>query len=1202
MANGQLGCLLFHSILDYILTITNHHSESLAQEIFYNGLPRSKEEHLVRLGAYYKFLKCSYWLPADQNHYITPSLVSLLVRSVGQEKIDEYAHDVLSSLLSLLTSPNVVVLKVDALPEAWGKLHTASNNYAIVPGVLSDAFFDRLRDLPIGYFTGNASKAFRTWFQWVSYMASSNLQTEAVQSGEYWLALRTGVVNGSTDQRKYCLGIIQQSLLLCKTSFETSSMKFDVDKRETTMKQYQKYCTLFETIVLDRYPNQVQACLSELTALLGPTSDISPAWVTAMLTAALNPKVQDGVRKPIGNWYLNYAITQPESCISHTTFLVEGLLPWATQGSLFSSTLAVTRTSTTCSHGETLMEAMAQLVSAVPVDGVDSNPRASLQNNINQAGTVSNKLSQTTEKRKLTGAVLGYILNTGGNIFAPAIPYLLEGLLKGINHERTISLEAFEIDVVARISGLPAMQEITAELCRTYHVEFCKYRDSFLDKSTRTVQDEPTPDHPLLDFSQAQSTGVNALAGLETLGNFLKELDRTQHKIIQNDAFVPACAHITNKIENCVTDSILPNELLQVLDAFWEEADRQDYPRPVAIRLAPLFFHPTCVRTIIRQQSDASTNELTALLTKALTSLHRSAEGRSYLISGLTASLRRAVFLNPELANILPLDDFFVRFVQNPPTLKKEFLFEIVAAEKLKELLSDKDESKAVFGQRYEAYYGEREWVGYATAIDLLNCIPKDQVPVAKRVMDRLLEPWGTQRAPIPIISKWKNVLQLQIMLLLTEVCVIEDDAEHYLDSFMHALILEPWPRYRYLLEWAIARIYFHFPNKAHHILDNLAKLDDNVPVHIASLMKLALLVAPFLDSEEFALRLVVQLIPLSASPKVQIRHEAHWCFPTVFDLAKDRNWRSITENPAFVALDRQIRNLDKFNAPASTIRTLKMDAVKDFTLTSIFQGQYLTIETPDMEYVANEDFLALKSSDSTTLSHSHASPPRVPLGDPLPAPASAAPPTEQKKPPAVLDAVIESAPAFFQTKSGFDVASLLPSAGRPSAQQKRPASVILIASLIDNPTNLGGLSRIAESFGLEALYIGDLKKTAHKDFKATSVTSEKHFPIRQLKTSEIPSFIIDMKRKGYEVVGIEQTDRSGMLGEGENGSKDVGTLPKKCVLVLGAEKSGITSEVLAVVDRCVEIKTVGVTRSLNVQTAGGIAVYEWWREWGAKL
>ena len=72
------------------------------------------------------------------------------------------------------------------------------------------------------------------------------------------------------------------------------------------------------------------------------------------------------------------------------------------------------------------------------------------------------------------------------------------------------------------------------------------------------------------------------------------------------------------------------------------------------------------------------------------------------------------------------------------------------------------------------------------------------------------------------------------------------------------------------------------------------------------------------------------------------------------------------------------------------------------------------------------------------------------------------------------------------------------------------------------------------------------------------------------------------MKRSGYEVVGIEQTDQSGILGTEDGVEERAGGLPKKCVLVLGSEKGGICAEVLAAVDRCVEIRTVGVTRSLS--------------------
>ncbi|KAL1605003.1 hypothetical protein SLS60_004546 [Paraconiothyrium brasiliense] len=1200
LSDPQFGCLVFDNITGYI-EIASQWNDSLATKDHYHEMQLGKEEHVQKLQAYYKFLKCSYWLPADRYHYITPKLISLIVHSIGKDEVDDHVHDTLSSLLSLLARPSVAVLKTERLSDNWMEPDWNFKKPILLSGALSDLFFDRLRELPLPYFTGNASKAFRTWFQWISYVNANALKTSAVYSPAYWSALRTGLLSGLADQRKYCLGIMQQSLSLCQRNFDASGMTFNFDEKEPTIEQYQKYCALFEIIVLDRYPNQVQACLPELTMLLGSTSLISSTWTTALLAAALNSQIQEGVRKLIGNWYLNYVTSQPESCTTHTSFIAEGFLPWVTQGSLFTSSLMSTRTSTACPHGEALAEALAKLV--VAANGTTPKSEA--------CSPYSQKQPVVSEKKAIIRGVLKYITDTEGRIFSSAVLYLLEGLLKGISHG-DILLDIAEIDMIVSISRIPALPEIAADLCRTYCAQLCGYRNpqipsaeflpaqAFVDKALGNVREETGDDTDTP--AQADSKSERPT----TLKAFLEELDRSQHKIIQNEKFVPGCAQLTASLESGAPGSFLPDEILQMLDAFWEEADRQDYCRPVAIRLPALIFHPTCVQHCLSQRKDEieATTNLIALLTRALTSLHRFAEGRTYLVSALATSLRKAIFLHPGILNIIPSGDFFVRFIENPPVLKKEFLFEVVAAQKLQDHLPRLTHGKPVLRRDYEAYYGEREWIGYAAIIDSLNRVPDNQVDVIKQVMKRLLEPWRTQKAPIPIISKSKNVLQLQIMLLLTESCVTEEDADWYLDSFMHALVLEPWPRYRYLLEWIITRIYFRFPSKAGRMLEDLANLDENSPVHIASLMKLALLAAPYLDSDDFALKLMVQLIPFSASPKIQIRHEAHWCFPTLFNLAKERKWTCIADNPAFVALDQHVRSLDKFKDPPPTIRTLKLDVVKDFTLTNIFQGRYLRLETPDIGYVAHEDFVSLNESDASLASRFRASPPRVPLGEPLP-PTALTPIVpvwkKQTPPDPTSTPSTELTPTFHQTKSGFDIASLLPPAGPPSAQQTRPASVILIASLIDNPTNLGGLSRISESFGLEALYIDDLKKTAHKDFKATSVTSEKHFPIRELKIPSIPSFVVEMKREGYEVVGIEQTDKSGMLGEDGNGGKGLGTLPRKCVLVLGAERSGITAEVLAVVDRCVEIKTVGVTRSLNVQTAGGIAVYEWWREWGGK-
>lgn len=751
----------------------------------------------------------------------------------------------------------------------------------------------------------------------------------------------------------------------------------------------------------------------------------------------------------------------------------------------------------------------------------------------------------------------------------------------------TVGLSQQAISEVLRISRTPGLPEIATDLYKVYCRRLCEFAAPDVDLASVPGYDALQSRVEQLKLTEITSNSTSSASKLASLTDFLDTLRETKHASIQGAAYATACSQLAAFLDNADPASVDSDELHAALDAMWEEADRREFNRSNVIHLPGLLFHPVCIQVCLRERTsaDESRSSLEALLTKAVESLQQLSEGRSYILAIFATSLRRAALSYPAIIEVLPYEDVIRRFFTHPPAAKSEFLFEVAAADKLERYIPHRT---------YSAYYGQREWHAYAAWIDLLNRFPEEQKHVAKRVFDSLLEPWAGQKGSIPVIAKWKNVFQLQAMLVLVEHCISENDADAYLDKFMHALTVEQWPRFRFVLEWIITRIYFHHRSKVDRILKDLGHLDESSPIHIASLMKLAVLAAPFLDSEEFVLNLIIQLIPFSASQKVHIRHEAHLSFPMIYELAERKGWKAITANPGFSVLNTHIRQTEKFNNPAWSIRTLRIDAVADFTLTEIFQGQYLYIETPEPERVAHDDFVALaQSDDNLTLPTA-----RITLGSPR---TQTTIPINPKPVEYVFDEDgVKS--NFYQTKSGFDFTSLLPAPGAPHLQTKQPASVILIASLIDNPTNLGGLSRISESFGLETLYINDIRKTAHKDFKATSVTSEKHLPIKELREANVPPFLTQMKTKGYEIIGIEQTDRSGVLGDEETEGKDKGTLPRRCVLVLGAEKSGITPEVLSVLDRCVEIRTVGVTRSLNVQTAGGIAVFEWWREWGGRV
>ncbi|KAH6876215.1 hypothetical protein BKA58DRAFT_137477 [Alternaria rosae] len=1145
-------------------------------------------ESIETARAYLEFLKCSFWIPAASSYMVDSQSLTLLSSFIGIEGLDDTAHDTLSAFFSLLKS------KRERSPTDLG-------------AVIDQSIWNRLNALDMACFAARSSKIYRSWFQWISLAASAGIKFTCVSTEEYWRKLRLGLVKGHADQRKYCLGIIRQSFFATSEDIDTPTMRYEASGKER--EQYDLYTTLFETIVLHRYSGQVEDCLKSMTTLLGSSSAINPsritpAMTTTLLTAALNPLIQESVRKMIGRWYMDFVIERRGDLSGHINFLFDGFLPWATDGSLFTSTLTATRSSTTCAHGDALATVISRFVS-------DTEDSPSFVPSVDYA--VSEVGVDNRNGRAIILGIVRYLVNAGGRMFQPAILYLMHGLIEGLKtrYERSPQhhkLEISEITEIISLSRLPGMPEVASDLHSIHCQKLCDLLDPDLESkgvaTSEVLRAKCRKLEDPVDQSALQATFGTRDGGLPTMQSFINDLRDSKHSCIQGSAFVPACKSVLELLDRTELAKIDANELHTVLAALWEEAEIRDFIRPFAVHLPALLFHPTCIEVCVRhwREKIPSDSDIHLLLSKAMRRLMKLSKGRSYILAILARSLRKAAFADPFAIKVLPFGEYIVDFVNDPASIRSEFLFEVAAADKLQQYLPHRT---------YTSYYGMREWHAYAAVIDLLHRIPNDpgcsNPDTAQIILDELMYSWGDQKPPVAVKCPWKNTLQLQAILLMSHYCAEDILVEHYLDPLTRALVLESWPRYRYLLEWAIARIYRQYPEYSPRILKELGNLEEYSPIHIASLMKIGLLVAPY-ETQEFAVEFITHLNSYSASPKVQIRHEANFAFPIVFDVAVEKGWKGITENPAFAGMNAFIRRLDKFNASPWTIRTLKVDIQQDFTLTGIFQGRYLSIETPEPEVVTHEDFEALERDDQS--SHLNPPPARIALGKETKPSFDVVVPATTTPVPATAE---PTGQITLQTKAGIDLDNLHPPGGPPSMQNARPASVMLVASLIDNPTNLGGLSRISESFGLEALYIDDLKKVAHKDFKATSVRSEKHLAINELKEVGVPAFLLDAKSKGYEVVGIEQTDRSGILGsehskndvvnretiETEVRSQDIGTLPKKCCLVLGSEKEGISAEVLAVIDRNVEIKTVGVTRSLNVQTAGGIALYEWWREWG---
>lgn len=153
---------------------------------------------------------------------------------------------------------------------------------------------------------------------------------------------------------------------------------------------------------------------------------------------------------------------------------------------------------------------------------------------------------------------------------------------------------------------------------------------------------------------------------------------------------------------------------------------------------------------------------------------------------------------------------------------------------------------------------------------------------------------------------------------------------------------------------------------------------------------------------------------------------------------------------------------------------------------------------------------------------------------------------------------------------------------------------LILVASLIDKPTNLGGLCRTCEVFSIEEYIVPSLAVLEDQTFNSLSLTAQQWIPIREVKPDGLADYLRALQSKGYTLVAAEQTASSIKLCQY--------SFPKRTAVVLGNEREGIPCELLQLFDVCVEIPQTGIIRSLNVHVSGALFIWEYTRQYITKV
>lgn len=148
---------------------------------------------------------------------------------------------------------------------------------------------------------------------------------------------------------------------------------------------------------------------------------------------------------------------------------------------------------------------------------------------------------------------------------------------------------------------------------------------------------------------------------------------------------------------------------------------------------------------------------------------------------------------------------------------------------------------------------------------------------------------------------------------------------------------------------------------------------------------------------------------------------------------------------------------------------------------------------------------------------------------------------------------------------------------------------LIVCASLVQSPTNLGALCRTAEIFRLQSLVLPTLSVAQNWEFRKLAASAHHWQPLESCPGDRLLSQIPQWQQQAYGVYALTLLPTAKPLLQF--------SFPEKTVLVLGRELTGVPPEIVQACNGAIAIPQFGLVESLNVSTAAAIAAYEYIRQ-----
>ena len=144
---------------------------------------------------------------------------------------------------------------------------------------------------------------------------------------------------------------------------------------------------------------------------------------------------------------------------------------------------------------------------------------------------------------------------------------------------------------------------------------------------------------------------------------------------------------------------------------------------------------------------------------------------------------------------------------------------------------------------------------------------------------------------------------------------------------------------------------------------------------------------------------------------------------------------------------------------------------------------------------------------------------------------------------------------------------------------------IIVVLDNIRSMHNVGSIFRTCDAFMVEKIFLcGITAVPPNREINKTALGSTE--TVLWGYDKNVYEVISKFAEQGYKIIGVEQTDKSIEL------NKFNPDLNERYVLIFGNEVSGISEEVISLLETSLEIAQYGTKHSLNVSVAAGIVIH----------